>query len=59
MIEVTSGLSMASRLIADGHEGLRDGQRIEIVGETTTTPSAGGETSGANRSRLPETGEHH
>ncbi|MGC1276256.1 MAG: efflux RND transporter periplasmic adaptor subunit [Planctomycetaceae bacterium] len=33
LIEVTGGLTAASRLIASGREGLEDGDRIRIVGE--------------------------
>jgi HlyD family secretion protein len=34
-VEVTDGLTAASRLIASGHEQLSDGERIEITGEAT------------------------
>lgn len=33
LVEVTAGLTPASRLIASGHDGLRDGQRIRVSGE--------------------------
>ncbi len=33
MIEITSGLQVASRLIVAGREGLKDGQRIRVTGE--------------------------
>ena len=33
MVEVTSGLTIASRLIASGTEGLQDGDRIRVTGE--------------------------
>lgn len=33
LVEVTAGLDPASRLISSGHETLRTGQRIRIVGE--------------------------
>ena len=47
LVEVTQGLTAASRLIADRREGLTDGTRIEITGEDATigtdesAPSAG------------------
>jgi len=45
MVEVLSGLNTTSRLIASGHDELRDGERIRVTGEEheQTTP--------ANRSR--------
>jgi RND family efflux transporter MFP subunit len=36
LIEVTSGLTIASRLIASGIEELRDGDRIRVIGEAET-----------------------
>ncbi len=47
LVEVTQGLSIASRLISRGSESLKDGQRIRVVNEDTnmlatdtSTPSA-------------------
>lgn len=51
-IEVTEGLTAASRLIATGFEQLNDGDRINITGEATVSTDK--ETSPANPSRLPE-----
>ncbi len=39
LVEVTRGLNVASRVIASGHEDLRDGQRIRITGEATDPAS--------------------
>ena len=36
LVEVVSGLTVASRVIATGSEGLRDGDRIRITGEDAT-----------------------
>ena len=33
LVEVTDGLTIASRIIARGHEDLADGDRIRVVGE--------------------------
>jgi HlyD family secretion protein len=33
LVEVTAGLTPASRLVASGHDTLRDGQRIRVSGE--------------------------
>ncbi len=33
LIEVTGGLTPATRLIASGREGLEDGERISVAGE--------------------------
>jgi HlyD family secretion protein len=43
MTEITSGLNVSSRLIADPDDTLRDGERIKIVGEESlsTTSSQG------------------
>lgn len=35
LIEVTGGMNAASRVIAAGHENLREGQRIRITGEAS------------------------
>jgi HlyD family secretion protein len=36
LIEITKGLSMSSRLIVDGRDGLQDGARIHVTGEDAT-----------------------
>jgi multidrug efflux pump subunit AcrA (membrane-fusion protein) len=36
LVEIAEGLTPASRLIVAGREGLRDGQRIRVIGEDTT-----------------------
>jgi RND family efflux transporter MFP subunit len=36
LIEIVSGLNVASRVIASGHEGLRDGERIRVTGEAAS-----------------------
>jgi HlyD family secretion protein len=35
LVEVIRGLDVTSRIIASGHDGLRDGQRIRVTGEAT------------------------
>jgi hypothetical protein len=37
LVEIVGGLNVASRLIASGHEGLRDGQRIRVAGEAASS----------------------
>jgi RND family efflux transporter MFP subunit len=61
LVEVTSGLTISSRLIASGHEELHDGARIEITGEATTLASQSSRPPENHRrtmSRLPPGGEH-
>jgi hypothetical protein len=44
-VEIKQGLTMTSRLIVGGAEGLEDGQRIKITGEEaspSTSPSPAG-----------------
>src|SRR5262249_17008140 len=41
LVEVTQGLSVASRVISRGYESLKDGSRIRVVGEDTNLVSAG------------------
>ena len=58
LVEVTGGLSIASRIIARGHDGLADGDRIRVVSEeadftANNAPSAGVRQS---MSRLPQGG---
>ena len=52
-VEVVAGLNPADRLISGGREGLRDGQRITVVGEDTS--GAGVQLPGAESKpgRLP------
>ena len=38
LVEVSRGLDLASRLIASGHEGLRDGQKIRVTREAPVPP---------------------
>jgi hypothetical protein len=60
LVEITGGLTVASRIISAGSDGLRDGDRIRVVGEDTTL----GANSGTGRSgshkmnRLPA-GDNH
>jgi RND family efflux transporter MFP subunit len=51
LVEVTRGLTLASRLIAEGRAGLRDGQRIEIAGEASLLANA--------HSDAPQVRENH
>lgn len=58
LVEIVDGLTIASRLIADGTDGLRDGEKIQVTGEhaslgtdsiSGTRASAGsGSTGGTN-----------
>lgn len=41
MHEVKSGLAVGDRLIADGKDTLRDGERIRVIGEASERPPAG------------------
>ena len=41
MIEVTRGLTISSRLIVEGLDGLQDGDRIRVTGEATHAASSG------------------
>ncbi len=59
LVEVTRGLDVASRVIARGHDGLDDGDRIQVVSEDAELV-AGGLTGQAERhslQRLPHQGE--
>lgn len=38
LVEIASGLSMGSRVIARGHESLRDGGRIKVVSDESAAP---------------------
>jgi RND family efflux transporter MFP subunit len=40
LVEVAEGLSVGSRIVARGHENLRDGQRIRIVSEEAEVTAA-------------------
>jgi HlyD family secretion protein len=55
IVEVTDGLTAASRLIAAGHEQLRDGDRIRITGEAAETTSALSSSIPDERSRTSTT----
>ncbi len=35
LVEVTNGLNLTSRLVAEGHSDLRDGERIRVTGEVS------------------------
>ena len=37
LVEVTEGLDLGSRIVTQGIEGLRDGDRINIIGEDDRT----------------------
>ncbi|HRA87145.1 MAG TPA: efflux RND transporter periplasmic adaptor subunit [Planctomycetaceae bacterium] len=61
LVEIKSGVTIASRIISGGTDGLRDGDRIRITGEDATlgtAPSA--ETSDRSKSlnRLPGESNH-
>ena len=53
-----SGLTLASRIIARGHEGLADGDRIRVVDEEASFAAGAGPPSGMPQplGRLPEQG---
>jgi len=40
LVEITKGLTPASRLIADGYENLRHGERIRVTGEAPPVPDS-------------------
>jgi RND family efflux transporter MFP subunit len=54
LVEVVEGLTAADRLIAGGQAGLRDGQRITVVGE-----DAAGLESSPGTGPAPPAGGHH
>ncbi len=54
LVEITNGLTAASRIISGGHENLNDGDRIEVQGEDTQLGTTG--ASGPTTSSAPE---HH
>ena len=58
MIEVTGGLSIASRIVARGHDGLADGARIRVVSEEADSTANNAPSNGAphSMSRLPQGG---
>ena len=63
LVEVSDGLTIASRLIASGFEGLEDGERIRIVGEQPPVSELSPDrlTQGTARRplrRLPTGGDH-
>lgn len=52
LVEIKSGLTATSRLIVDGGEGLQDGQRIKVTGESSSF-SPSGPAQGGNGERKP------
>jgi len=48
LVEVTSGLTISSRLIVGGSDNLQDGDRIHVTGEDASTTAMGGPETGAN-----------
>lgn len=58
LIEVTSGLSIASRIISRGHDGLSDGNRIRVIGEEADLSANHAPSAGTRKSisRLPQGG---
>jgi HlyD family secretion protein len=58
-VEVTSGLSPTDKLIAGGHEGLSDGDRIRVTGEEAGQAAPAQPSSSAVKpSRLVPAGHH-
>jgi multidrug efflux pump subunit AcrA (membrane-fusion protein) len=51
MVEITRGLTLASRIIASGPEHLADGKRIRVTGEAADIASTSG-TQHSKRERL-------
>jgi len=60
LVEIRAGLNVSGRVIATGHEGLKDGQRIRVLGELMETGSTAHAAAGerAPLERLPQ-GESH
>jgi HlyD family secretion protein len=58
MVEVTAGLTLASRIITRGQEGLADGERIRVVSEESDVAAGAGGPPGVRQAlnRLPEQG---
>ena len=46
LVEITGGLTLSSRIIAGGHEGISDGDRIRITGEEPERLSGSGANDG-------------
>lgn len=57
LVEVTSGLTLSSRLIARGDEGLSDGDRIRVTGEETSRSRADSTPRRSSMSRRPARGD--
>lgn len=61
LVQINSGLTMTSRLIVGGSDGLEDGQRIEVTGEDMSlNPSGPGRSKSDERqplNRLPNGGD--
>jgi HlyD family secretion protein len=53
LVEVTQGLTIASRLISRGHESLKDGVRIRIVNEDTDLMAANTSPAAASATHQP------
>jgi len=56
MTEIKSRLAISSRIIASGHEGLHDGDRIRVTGEESISPSVNGSGRDRSMNRLPTGG---
>ncbi len=48
LIEITAGLSVSSRIISSGGDGLRDGDRIRVTGEDPMIGTNSGDKSGSS-----------
>ena len=59
LVEVTGGLTIASRIISRGHDGLVDGHRIRVVSEEAdnTANNAASTPVRQSMSRLPQEGK--
>lgn len=58
LVEVTSGLDAASRIIARGFESLADGARIQVAGEDAASAASGvAAVTHDSLHRLPQSGE--
>lgn len=58
LVEVTAGLTMASRLIVDGSDGLRDGDRIRVLREDGSLGTATDARSGSKTLNQLPTGDN-
>ena len=55
LVEITSGLSISSRIIVGGTDGLEDGDRIRVTGEDPTLGTKGSGTKGSTHPREEST----